>query len=293
MLLRRNGIDPPAAYFDTLLAAHECFGDLDFFNLPFLAQKFLGRKIKGYKEVVPKEKTFLELPFDEMKEHACSDAGTALQLYTFLEKQLKDREIDQQFEQRTMPLADTLMSLEVEGVSVDRKRLEQLRSRLVGGMLEAKERVSDSIGSEVELDSQVDISTLMREKLGLREVLGRRVLTQSLLEQLAAKQPLLKLVVEYKRIGKQLKRVESIIREIRRGRVYPLFSQTRERSGRISSTNPDLFADDGLKQLRDCIGGQPAMWLQDTRRSLNLAQKASGDLALKKDRTGPKQLICS
>jgi DNA polymerase I-like protein with 3'-5' exonuclease and polymerase domains len=290
MLLRRNGIDRPAVCFDTLLAAHECFGDLDFFNLPFLAQKFLGRKIKGYKEVVPKEKTFLELPFDEMKEHACSDAGTALQLYTFLEKQLKDREIDQQFEQRTMPLADALMSLEVEGVSVDRKRLEQLRSRLVGGMVEAKQRVSDSIGSDVELDSQVDISTLMREKLGLREVLGRRVLTQSLLEQLAAKRPLLKLVVEYKRIGKQLKRVESIIKEIRRGRVYPLFSQTRERSGRISSTNPDLFADDGLKQLRDCIGGQPAMWLQDARRSLNLAQKASGDLALKKDRTGPKQL---
>jgi hypothetical protein len=96
--------------------------------------------------------------------------------------------------------------------------------------------------------------------------------------------------VEYKRIGKQLRRVESIIKEIRRGRVYPLFNQTRARSGRISSTNPDLFADDGLKQLRDCVGGQPAMWLQDTRRSLNLAQKASGDLALKKDRTGPKQL---
>jgi hypothetical protein len=164
------------------------------------------------------------------------------------------------------------------------------RGDLVGGMLEEKQRVSDSIGTEVEWNSQVDISTLMREKLGLLEVLGRRVLTQSLLEQLAAKRPLLKLVVDYKRIGKQLKPVESIIKEIRRGRVYPLFSQTRERSGRISSSNPDLFADDGLKQLRDCIGCQPAMWLQDTRRSLNLAQKASGDLALKKNRTGPKQL---
>lgn len=289
-LLRRNGIDPPAAFFDTLLAAHDCFGDLDFFNLPFLAQKLLGRKIKGYKDIVPKEKTFLELPFDEMKEHACTDADTALQLYTVLERELKDRNINQQFEERTMPLAGTLMNLEKEGVPVDRKRLEQLRSRLAGAIREAKQRVSDRIGSDVELDSQMDISTLMREKLELREVLGRRVVTQSLLEQLAAKRPLLKLVVEYKRLGKQLKRVESIIKEIRRGRVYPLFSQTRERSGRVSSTNPDLFADDGLKGLRDCIGGQPAMWLQDTRRSLNLAQKASGDLALKKDRTGPKQL---
>jgi DNA polymerase I len=225
-----------------------------------------------------------------MKEHACTDADTALHLYTVLEKELKDRKINQQFEERTMPLASSLMNLEKEGVPVDRKRLEQLRSRLAGEMREAKRRVSDSIGSEVELDSQVDMSTVMREKLRLREVLGRKVLTQSLLEQLAVQRPLLKLVVEYKRVEKQLKRVESIIKEIRRGRVYPLFSQTRERSGRISSTNPDLFADDGLKQLRDCVGGQPAMWLQDTRRSLSLAQKASGDLALKKDRTGPKQL---
>ena len=96
-LLRRNAIEPPAVCFDTLLAAHDCYGDLDFFNLPYLAQKLLGRRIKAYKDIVPKEKTFLELPFEEMKEHACTDADVALQLHTFLEKELKDRKIDQQF----------------------------------------------------------------------------------------------------------------------------------------------------------------------------------------------------
>ena len=112
--------------------------------------------------------------------------------------------------------------------------------------------------------------------------------TQSLIEQFAPQQPLLKLVVEYKRRGKQLRRVESIIKAIRRGRVYPLFSQTRD--GRISSTDPDLFADDGLERLCDCIGGEPAVWLQDKRRSLDQVQQVSGDLTLKRDRTGPGQL---
>jgi hypothetical protein len=70
--------------------------------------------------------------------------------------------------------------------------------------------------------------------------------------------------------------------------VYPLFSQTRD--GRISSTDPDLFADDGLERLCDCIGGEPAVWLQDKRRSLNQVQQVSGDLTLKRDRTGPGQL---
>jgi DNA polymerase I len=287
-LLRRNAIEPPSVCFDTLLAAYDCYGDFDFFNLPFLAQKLLGRKIKAYKDIVPKEKTFLELPFDEMKEHACTDADVALQLHTFLEKEMKDRKIDRQFYEQTMPLARTLLKLEKDGTPVDGARLEQLRSRLVDGMLELKKHVSDGIGSEINLDSQKEIFVLMTEKLGLREVLGRKSLTQSLIEQFAPQQPLLKLVVEYKRRGKQLRRVESIIKAIRRGRVYPLFSQTRD--GRISSTDPDLFADDGLERLCDCIGGEPAVWLQDKRRSLDQVQQASGDLTLKRDRTGPGQV---
>jgi DNA polymerase I-like protein with 3'-5' exonuclease and polymerase domains len=171
---------------------------------------------------------------------------------------------------------------------MDGALLEELRSRLVDGMLELKKHVSDRIGSEIDLDSQKEISILLAEKLGLREVLGKRSLTQSLIEHLAPQRPLLKLVVEYKRRGKQLRRVESIIKAIRRGRVYPLFSQTGD--GRISSTDPDLFADDGLEGLYDCVGGEPAVWLQDKRRSLDQVQQASGDLALKRDRTGPRQL---
>jgi len=54
-LLRRNAIEPPSVCFDTLLAAYDCYGDLEFFNLAFLAQKLLGRKIKAYKDIVPKE----------------------------------------------------------------------------------------------------------------------------------------------------------------------------------------------------------------------------------------------
>jgi hypothetical protein len=111
-----------------------------------------------------------------------------------------------------------------------------------------------------------------------------------LIEQLLLGRPLLKAVVEYKRSGKQLRRVESIMKAIRRGRVHPLFSQTHERDGRISSTDPDLFADGGLEQLRECVCGEAAMWFHDRRKSIEWAQQASGDLALKNDLTGPKQV---
>jgi DNA polymerase I len=287
MLLHRNAIEPPAVYFDTLLAAHDCYGDLDFLNLPFLAQRLLGQKIKAYRDVVPREKTFLELPFDEMVEHACADADVALQLHTFLERELKDRKIDHPFEEGTMALARALLKLEMDGIPVDGNRLERLRCRLTDNMLELKRRVSDEIGSDIDLDSQEEIAVLVGEKAGFREVLGRKGFTQSSLEQLASRCPLLKIAVEYRRTGKQVRRVGSIIRAIHCGRVYPLLSQIRSSDGRISSTDPDIFADDGLEQLRECVDGEAALWLQNRTRSLDLAQQMSGDLNLKKDRAGP------
>ena len=287
MLLYRNEIEPPTVWFDTLLAAHECYGDLDFFNLSFLAHRLLGQKIKPYKDIVPRGKTFLELPFEEMMEHACTDADVALQLHTFLECELKDRKIEQQFETRTIPLALALLNLENDGIPLDGHKLELLRCRIVNDMLELNSRVSDGIGGEIDLDSQEEVSIIMNETLGLLGVIGRNSLTRPSLEQLASRRPLLKLIVEYKRSGRRLKRIESIIKSIRRGRVYPLLNQIRMGDGRISSTDPDLFADDGLDGLRECVGGESAAWFQDRRRSLDLAQWLSGDLELKKDRTGP------
>jgi DNA polymerase I-like protein with 3'-5' exonuclease and polymerase domains len=173
---------------------------------------------------------------------------------------------------------------------VDRKRLERLRIQLVDRMHETEQCVFDVIGGAINLDSQEEISSLIREKLGLLGAQGRRPLTQSLLEQLACHRPVLKLVVEYRRIAKQLRRLDSIIKAIRRGRVYPLLSQTRDGHGRISSADPDLFADDGLEQLRVCIRGEAVAWFRDKRRSLDLAQQASGDGVLKKDRSGPRDV---
>ena len=86
LLLRRYGIRINHFYFDTMLATHNCFGDWDLLNLPFIAEKILGKKIKAYKEVVGRAQNFLELPFGELLSHACADADTTLQLYPVLQK---------------------------------------------------------------------------------------------------------------------------------------------------------------------------------------------------------------
>ena len=79
-----------------MLAAYDCYGDWEFFNLGFLAERLLGRRIKSYGEIVDKHQTFLDLPLKEMRDHACQDADVARQLHSVLDNELRKRRIREQ-----------------------------------------------------------------------------------------------------------------------------------------------------------------------------------------------------
>ncbi|WPL10733.1 hypothetical protein [Thiorhodovibrio litoralis] len=70
VLLRRHGITLSRIGFDTMLAAHECFHDWEFFNLKHLAQVLLGKTIKKYGDVVEKNKNLLDVPFQRLVHYA-------------------------------------------------------------------------------------------------------------------------------------------------------------------------------------------------------------------------------
>ncbi len=89
-VLQRNGIDVQELHFDTMLAAHECFGDWEFWNLSALAKKLLGASVKRYRDIVGDGETFLDRPFKELVEHACCDADMALRLHAVLTKELRN-----------------------------------------------------------------------------------------------------------------------------------------------------------------------------------------------------------
>jgi hypothetical protein len=48
-----------------MLAAYECFGDWEFFNLGALSKKLLGKDIKRYRDIVGEGETWLDVPFKE------------------------------------------------------------------------------------------------------------------------------------------------------------------------------------------------------------------------------------
>jgi DNA polymerase-1 len=286
LLLRRHGVTIRNIYFDTMLAAYDCFGDWDFFNLGFLAEQLLGKRIKRYGDIVRRDQTFMDLPFNEMKDHGCQDADFALRLYEHLGKELSKRKIREQYANTTMKLTRKLAEYEFQGVSLHLKKLEQSRRDLLSVIAAVKECVWKKLGKKFELDSAKELTAALKDHLEPGGVIGSKSLSLRLLEELAVSHGDVQPIVEYKGLRKQLKRIDSIAVAAKGNKVYPLFNQVRSSSGRLSSSDPNLFEEDAQGSVKACIGS--ALWdfFPDRRKALDRLQAESKDAYLKSDRRG-------
>jgi DNA polymerase I-like protein with 3'-5' exonuclease and polymerase domains len=100
------------------------------------------------------------------------------------------------------------------------------------------------------------------------------------LEQLAISTPIIRPIVQYKRLRRQIKAVESISGAIRDQRVYPLFKQIRSPAGRVSSTTPSLFDMEALPELRSSFDRSIEDYFPDIQRSLAILAEVTQDPVL-------------
>ncbi len=83
VLLRRHGIHLKSIHFNTMLAAFECYGDLDFLNLGFLSEKLLGRRKAPFKEMLGKKDSPWDIPMAEKQDYEPKSALVAVFRYLF------------------------------------------------------------------------------------------------------------------------------------------------------------------------------------------------------------------
>jgi DNA polymerase I-like protein with 3'-5' exonuclease and polymerase domains len=288
VLLRRYGIRINVLHFDTMLAAHECFGDLDFFNLGAVAKKLIGKDVKRYRDLVDKGETLQEIPFKHLVEHGCADADAALRLYGCLREILRQKGIDSQFANDVMPLIQLLGDKELDGVRVNIRSIARTKNALASQAECSKAFIFAKNGKQFNIDSMKNIATVFRANEGLRERIGRQPLREGQLEQLAQGNELAHAIVQYRRLQKRIGQLEEICRQERNGKVFPLFSQVKAPHGSISSVDPRLLEHEGVlppgavldKDIRQCM--------PNASRTLDILQDLTGDRMLQKDRQAHK-----
>jgi DNA polymerase I-like protein with 3'-5' exonuclease and polymerase domains len=268
LLLRRNGITIKSIYFDTMLAAFDCHGDWIFFNLPDLTQRLLGKEIRSYAEVVDEDKTFLDLPFKELVKHACQDADMAMRLHRILLTELCKRNITEQYFNQTMELMLRLADQESQGIAVDVAKLDVLRQSVVQQVSRLKDDICRKLGSVVDLESEKDLAAVLREALLVRGYRAISKITMAVLEQIAVSEPIVRCIVQYKRLRSRMLGLESIFLSAADGRIYPLFNQIKSRAGLVTTVKPSLFEADAMPDLESCFDNSVRDYFRNRERSL-------------------------
>lgn len=282
VLLRRNGIKLKSIHFDTMLASYVCFGDWPFFNLSFVADKLLTKKVKSCKEVVGIGKTVLELPLSEIVNHGCQDADITCQLYETLCAELAGRTMLEQNRIETLPLVTTLGDRECDGVAVDTARLESIRACLLASAIGLKAESHQTTGAVFDPDSNQELSAILRDRSDLAEYIGQKTITPSLLADLAIVRPVIRPIAWYMKVRAQLRHIDSIARCVRGDKVYPVFNPIRSPFGLLSSNDPNLFDIEGISDVRTCFDNGIRGFFRDPDESLRVLSDVSGDDGLRR-----------
>jgi DNA polymerase-1 len=277
-VLQRHGIDVQALHFDTLLAAHQCFGDLDFWNLAALSKKLLGKSVKRYRDIVGEGETFLDRPFKELVEHACCDADMALRLYAALTRELRKQGAEQHFIEGSMGVEALLIERERDGVRIDMGLMKAADRKTKTSAEALKAAVFAAAGCEFDVDSPKSTTETLR-KLGIWEKTSRP-LGEAQMEQIAGEFPLVANIVKYRRERRRHREIEAICDAATNGRVFPSFSQCKSVHGSLSSASPCLDEAVAAGAVLDKV---LVGLLPDVAASLETLVEASGDDVLRKD----------
>ncbi len=284
ILLRKNGLEMKSVYFDTMLATYECHGDWEFFNLKYLAHRLLGRQIEAYRDLVDKNTTFLDLPFSELVRHGCQDADVTLRLYHLLSDRLNEKKLLKQYFNYAMSRLKEICELEFDGIPVDEDKINKIKELMVNQAVRLKDEVGRKLGKVGDIDSQKDILRILTDVFGIRRVGGITRVTLAHLEQLAMNEPTVRLIVRYKRLRRQIKKVDAIVAAIRGKRIYPRFNLVGSPAGLVATTKPRIFGIEGPHQLKRCFGRNVEPYFRDRQRALDTISELTQDPVLRKVR---------
>src|SRR5439155_1333302 len=101
--------------------------------------------------------------------------------------------------------------LECDGVPVDVNRLNSVRDSLAGEAARIKEAVIGRVGSCFNLDSDEEITAILKMDQVLAKVVGFRKVNGKLLEELAIAHETARLLVRYDRYQKRLRNIEAVM----------------------------------------------------------------------------------
>ena len=214
-----EGLPTDGFVFDTALAAYLLDATAGSYDLPRLAQTYLGEELPDAQSVWALQPVL----------HEKMDAQAMLPLYTDIE----------------LPLCPVLARMEQAGFLVDRKALYDFGERLTSSIEQLQQSIWALAGEPFNIQSPKQLGSILFERLMLPA--GKKTKTgwstnAAVLDKLRGKHPIIEQILDYRTLTKlKSTYADGLLKEISAdGRIHTNFQMTVTATGRLSSTEPNL-----------------------------------------------------
>ncbi|MFN2455592.1 MAG: DNA polymerase I [Pyrinomonadaceae bacterium] len=234
-LLEPHGIEPEGVTDDTLLAAYLLDPVRSKYNLADLAREAVGADNAGD---APENWT-------DAQWRAAEAADFTAQSAHVLHGRLLEQGLESIYKEIELPLAPLLYRMERAGLRVDTQVLAELSAHLGAELEKLTAKIYEVAGREFKINSPKQVGEVLEElniSSGRKTSTGRVSTSKAVLEELAQKYELPRLIIEYRELDK-LKTVytDALPGQIGAdGRIHCQLNQTVTATGRLSSSEPNL-----------------------------------------------------
>jgi len=178
-------------------------------------------------------------------------AGEACYFYSLYEIYKKELEKDANyglFQKVEMELIPVLAHMELSGIAVDKKMLEQLSKEVAEALTVVTKKIWEHAGEEFNVASNNQLRDVLFEKMGLRIEGIKKGKTgystaASELDKLRGVHPIIECIEEFRELSKLQNTYIDVLPTLihpKTNRIHGTFNQAVAATGRLSSTDPNL-----------------------------------------------------
>ena len=245
IVLSKIGINVENIIFDTMLAAHLINPVKARYRLDDLCLEYLNYKKINIESVIGYKGNQIKMSdvsIYDVRDYACEDADTVIQLYYKFSKILEEKGLLNLFNDIEVPFIKVLINLEKNGLFVDIPMLDTI-SRLNRKKIDLiSNDIYNIAQKKFNINSPQQLAEILFDDLKLKQIKKRSTAVE-VLEFLKKFHPLPEVILEYRHLNKlQTTYLEGIPKflNLETNRIHTSFNQTVASTGRLSSTKPNF-----------------------------------------------------
>jgi DNA polymerase-1 len=249
-ILHKHDIEIKGELFDVQIAHYLLHPDTRN-SLDIISENYLGIILTEKSSILGKGKTkllFSELKADLITNYACERSLSIFNLFKILEKEMIESRVIDLFEKMELPLSEVLARMELEGIALDVKMLDNLSVELTKKLEIITSTIHNLAGTKFNIASPKQMGELLFEKMKLNKKpkktkSGQYATSEEELLKLKGKHPIIEEILTFRGIKKLLSTYVDALPNLvntETHRIHTTFNQSVASTGRLSSVNPNI-----------------------------------------------------